>query len=195
MVAGLTGGIGSGKSTVARLFELLGCPVFESDLAAKEVYFDTEIRPRVTALLGTESYLSENEINKSFISSKIFSDARLLRELNAIIHPAVIARSKAFIEKYPGKLVIKETALLFEAGLEKDMDTVILVVADDETRIRRVMQRDGLSYQEVEKKIKSQLPQDEKIKRADFVIYNNDDELLIPQVLKIYTTLIQNLHA
>lgn len=189
MVAGLTGGIGSGKSTVARLFELLGCAIFESDAIAKEVYFDPDVKPKVISLLGKESYLSETKIDKAFISSKIFSDTLLLQKLNAIIHPAVIHRSNLFLQKNPEKVVIKETALLFEAHLEKDVDKIILVVAQDETRISRVIQRDGLSREEVQKKIKSQLPQEEKVKKADFIIYNDETELVIPQVIKIYNAL------
>ena len=195
MVAGLTGGIGSGKTTVARLFELLGCAVFESDKVAQAIYFKPEIKSKVIQLLGSESYLSANSIDKKFISSKIFSDTGLLQQLNAIIHPAVIAKSNQFIKEHSGKLIIKETALLFEAHLEKTVDAIILVVANDETRIRRVMQRDGLTHEEVEKKIKSQLPQSEKIKKADFIIYNEETELVIPQVIKIYEALISKTNA
>ncbi|WP_317897405.1 dephospho-CoA kinase [Aurantibacillus circumpalustris] len=189
MVAGLTGGIGSGKTTVAKLFELLGCAVFESDEVARSVYYQPEIKSKVIQLLGPESYSSDTCIDKKFISTKIFSDTDLLQQLNAIIHPAVIAKSKQFIAEHPNKLIIKETALLFEAHLEKDVDKIILVVAKDETRIKRVMQRDGLTHEEVEKKIKSQLPQSEKIKKADFIIYNDETELVIPQVIKIYKAL------
>lgn len=195
MIVGLTGGIGSGKSTVAKLFELLGCLVFESDKAARDIYFDPLIRPQVTALLGKESYLSEHAIDKAFISSKIFSDASLLKQLNAIIHPAVIGQSKRFAAAHPDRIVIKETALLFEAGLEKDVDTIVLVAADDETRIQRVMARDKLSREEVLRKINSQLSQEEKIKRSDRVIYNDESELLIPQVLKVYASLKQRTDA
>lgn len=189
MIVGLTGGIGSGKSTIARLFELLGCLVFESDKAAKGLYSDPEIKQKVVALLGKESYLAENRIDTAFISSKIFSDAGLLKQLNAIIHPAVIAASKRFAEENPGKIVIKETALLFEAGLENDVNVSILVTADEEIRIRRVMARDRQSEEEIRKKIKSQLPEEIKLKKADHVIYNSEKELVIPQVIRIFNTL------
>jgi len=195
MFAGLTGGIGSGKSTVARVFELLGCPIFESDRIARDIYFDIEVKPKVIALLGKQAYLSESSVDKAYISSKIFSDTLLLHQLNAIIHPVVINRSKEFAKKHPGKIVIKETALLFEAHLEKEVDTIILVVANDETRISRVMERDASSREEVLRKIKTQLPQEEKMKRADFIIYNDETRLLIPQVLKIYNTLLEKKHA
>lgn len=191
MVVGLTGGIGSGKSTVARLFELMGCLLFESDAVAKEIYFEPEIREKVKDLLGEKAYLSEKAIDKSYISSKIFTDKLLLQHLNEIIHPAVVKKSTLFVDANPGKIVIKETALLFEAKLEKQMDKIILVVAEDETRIKRIMQRDGLSRDAVVQKINSQLSQEDKIKKADYIIYNNDSDLLIPQVVKVYDKLFK----
>ena len=190
MIAGLTGGIGSGKSVVAKLFELLGCAVFDSDVAAKDIYFNSQIKLRVTELLGKEAYLSNTKINKAYIGSKIFSDTQTLQQLNAIIHPAVIDTFKDFVKKNPNKLIIKETALLFEAHLEKEVDKIIVVAADDELRVNRVMERDGLNKEDILKKIKTQLAQEEKIKKADFVIYNDEQRLLLPQVLAIYNTLI-----
>lgn len=189
MVVGLTGGIGSGKSTVAKLFEIIGCPVFYSDTVAKEIYFQRSIKPQIITLLGKEAYISETKIDKKFISSKIFSDTDLLHKLNTIIHPAVIERSKQFVEKHKGKLIIKETALLFEAKLENTVDKIILVAANDELRINRVMQRDRLSKEEVVNKIKAQLPQEEKMAKSNFVIYNNEEDFLITQVLTIYSKL------
>lgn len=195
MVVGLTGGIGSGKSTVAKILELLGCAIFESDEVAKSVYFEPEIKTQVINLLGAQAYLSENQINKKHIGSKIFSDTTLLQKLNSIIHPSVIQKSKEFIAHHPDKIIIKETALLFEAKLEKEVDKIILVVAEDETRIHRVMQRDGLNKEEVQKKIASQLSQNEKIKKADYIVYNNETDLIVPQVIEIYKTLNKENYA
>jgi dephospho-CoA kinase len=185
MILGLTGGIGSGKSTVARLFEILGYAVFNSDVVAKQVYFDDAIKQQVIALLGKEAYLTSQSLNKQYISTKIFSNTELLHKLNAIIHPAVKNRMVDFVEANKQKTVVKETALLFEVGLNKEVDKIILVASDDELRIARVMARDGLTRDEVLKKIKSQLPQEEKIKRADYIIYNNEQLSLIEQVLAI----------
>lgn len=189
MVIGLTGGIGSGKSTVAKLFEIIGCAVFYSDTVAKEIYFDETIKPQIIKLLGENVYLSKNEIDKKYISSKIFSDTTLLHQLNKIIHPAVIEKFKKFLELHKNTLVIKETALLFEAKLEDKVDKIIFVASNDELRTQRVMQRDGLSKAEVLNKMKAQLPQEEKILKSDFVIYNNEEEFLITQVLTIYSKL------
>ncbi|MGZ3901439.1 MAG: dephospho-CoA kinase [Bacteroidia bacterium] len=189
MIVGLTGGIGSGKSIVARVFGALGCVLFNTDEAAREIYFDAEIKVKVIALLGQESYSSERELNKSFISSKIFSDTDLLHRLNSVIHPAVKKKFEKFAQENKGSVIIKESALLFEANLHKSMDAVIMVTADDELRIQRVMQRDGSGREDVIKKIKSQLPQEEKIKLADYIIYNNEKEFVITQVLEIYNKL------
>lgn len=189
MIVGLTGGIGSGKSMVAKLFELLGCAVFNSDEVAKELYYDAAIKEKVIQLLGKESYLNLNEINKSYISSKIFNDTGLLHQLNEIIHPAVVENFKIYCLKHQDKVVIKETALLFEANLTLGVDHIVVVAAHDELRIQRVMQRDKLSREIVQKKISSQLLQELKIKKADFVIYNNEEEFLITQVLKVFERL------
>lgn len=185
MILGLTGGIGSGKSMVARVFETLGCALFNSDVVAKEVYYKTEVKSKVIALLGNEAYTSDSELNKPFISKKIFSDTTTLHKLNDIIHPAVKNEFVEFVEKNKGRIIVKETALLFEAGLTGQVDKIITVVANDELRIKRVMLRDNLSREEVLSKIKSQLLQEEKMKLSHFVITNDETEFIAPQVLKI----------
>jgi dephospho-CoA kinase len=189
MIVGLTGGIGSGKSTVSRLFEMFGCVVFNSDRVAKEIYYDPGIRKKIIELLGASSYLPDGNLNKSFISSRIFGDAVLLHKLNSIIHPAVREKMQVFIETNKDKLIIKESALLFEAHLEKELDKVIVVSAPDDLRIKRIMDRDGLSAADVQLRLKSQIPQEEKVARADFVIINNEKELVIPQVLAVFEKL------
>lgn len=186
MILGITGGIGSGKSTVARIFETLGYPVFNSDDAARTIYFDAEVKEKVIDLLGTDVYASETKINKGLISSKIFSNSDLLEKLNEIIHPAVGQKFELFKRNHSTHpVIIKETALLFEAKVESQVDKILVVVADDALRINRVMSRDGLSKEEVIKKIQSQLSQDEKIKRSHFVIYNNEKEFITTQVIKL----------
>src|SRR5688500_404245 len=132
MIAGLTGGIGSGKSVVSRLLEILGCAVFNSDVAAKEAYFDEGVPAKVKSLLGNEAYSSDDKLNKVHISAKVFSNTDLLHHLNAIIHPVVKDKFIAFCKVNKGHVIIKETALLFEAGLETSCDKIIVVAAPDE---------------------------------------------------------------
>jgi dephospho-CoA kinase len=192
MIVGLTGGIGSGKSLVAKVFELLGCALFNSDEVAKEVYFDLEVKKRVVELLGAQAYLGNAQLNKSYISSKIFSNSDLLQKLNNIIHPEVKKRFETFVAQHPNKIIIKETALLFEAKINSEVDKIIFVIAKDDLRIKRVMARDGLTEQEVINKIKSQLPQEGKIKHSDFIIYNNEEEFVIHQVLNVFSKLKNN---
>jgi len=191
MIVGLTGGIGSGKSIVAKVFEMLGCALFNSDEAAKKVYNEPEVRQKVINLLGEESY-SGIQLNKQHIGSIIFNNPDLLMSLNSIIHPAVGVKFKKFVADNPGKIIIKETALLFEAKIEKQVDKIILVTANEELRINRVMQRDSLSREQVISRMKSQLPEQEKIKRADFIIYNNEDRFIITQVIDIFGQLKNN---
>ena len=193
MLVGLTGGIGSGKSTVAKVFEILGSAVFNSDEVAKQVYFDTKIKQEVIDLLGEKAYKNNSEIDKIYISQQIFNDTRLLQKLNAIIHPAVIEAFKKFIAIHPQKIIIKESALLFEAKLTDELDKIIVVTADENTRVKRVIERDKISSELVAQKIKSQLSDVEKIKKAHYVIRNNDDELVLPQILKIHAELLRQL--
>lgn len=189
MIIGLTGGIGTGKSTVAQLFEVLGYAVFNSDACAKQVYYEPALREKVIHLLGPEAYLSNDQINKSYISNRIFSDTLLLHQLNNIIHPAVKQKMAEFVAANQGKRMVKESALLFEAKLNKEVDTIVVVTAPQETVVQRVMKRDGVSREDVLKRIKSQIPSEDKEKHADFVIYNDEKQLLIPQVLKIHQSL------
>jgi len=185
MIIGLTGGIGSGKSVVAKIFEILGCVVFNSDQLAKNLYFEPAIREKIIKLMGSESYLSETKIDRSYISKNIFSNRSLLQELNALIHPEVALVFKKFVFDHPNKIIVKESALLFEADLTKQVQSIVLVAAEDELRIDRVIKRDGISKEDVIERINAQWPQDEKIKKADFVIYNNEREFLTPQVIDI----------
>ncbi|MDF2453231.1 MAG: dephospho-CoA kinase [Bacteroidota bacterium] len=190
MNIGLTGGIGSGKSTVAKLLETMGCAIYNSDERAKALYFNTAIKLEIIKLLGKESYLNETEINRKYISEKVFSDSDLLLQLNHIIHPAVKNDFAQFANKVsPGTLIIKESALLFETGIYKELDRNILVTASTETKIERVMKRNSMPKEEIEKRMLSQLTDEQKIPLANYVISNDKDSALIPQVLSIIETL------
>ena len=190
MIVGLTGGIGSGKTTVAQLFETMGCAIYNSDEEAKQLYFHINIKQQVINLLGKEAYLNDFEINKSFISKKIFSDTSLLHQLNGIIHPAVNEDFIKFKNKFSDEtLIIKETALLFETGIYKDLDYSILVTAPLNVKIDRVMKRNSISKEDIEKRMAAQWSDEKKIPLSNFVIINDNEHALIPQVLQVIQTL------
>lgn len=183
MIVGLTGGIGSGKTTLAKLFEVMGCAIYNSDDRAKEIYFEPGVRQQVIELLGQEAYKSEREINKPLISSRIFSDTKLLQKLNSIIHPAVKTDFIRFTNQYAAnKIIIKESAILFETGIYKDLEKTILVTAPLDLKLKRVMHRNAVTREEVEKRMSAQWSDEQKIVLADFVITNDDQQALIPQV-------------
>lgn len=192
MVLGLTGGIGSGKSTVAQLFVLLGWKHFNSDQVAKSLYFEPNIQHKVMALLGKDSYLSNGQLNKAYISSKVFSEPALLKALNALLHPAVKEKFEAFCRANTNAFILKESALLFEAGIEQGLDRIVVVVAPEELRIQRVMERDQLSIEQVMVRLKNQMSQEEKMKKADVVIMNDGKQSLIDQVIKTHEALIKS---
>ena len=193
MIIGLTGGIGSGKSTVAKLFETMGCAIYNSDEKAKELYFNTSVKAQVIGLLGNESYLSDDEINKDYISKKVFSDTQLLHQLNKIIHPAVKEDFTNFQSKFsPETIIIKETALLFETGIYKELDYSILVTAPVFVKIARVIKRSNVTKEDVEKRMLTQWTDKRKSPLATFIIVNDNNQALIPQVLQIIKKLNQH---
>lgn len=190
-VLGLTGGIGSGKTTVARIFHVLGAPVYNSDDRARELYFAPEVRKEIEALLGKRAYRSAELLDKEYIRGKIFSDPELLKKVNAVIHPAVRRDFSVFKKKHTGaSYVVKESALLFEAGITQAVDKIVLVIADAETRKERILKRDKISEAEIERIIGRQMSDSEKLGRVDWIVENNGDKLLIPQVLKIHQALL-----
>ncbi|MGE0567044.1 MAG: dephospho-CoA kinase [Bacteroidia bacterium] len=188
MIVGLTGGIGSGKSVVAKVFETLGAKIFNSDNKAKEAYADPYIKRKVIDLLGEKSY-KNGKLNKSHISEVIFSDEELRLKLNGIIHPFVGDAFKSFVEKNRNSLVIKESALLVELKLHNELDKLIVVTSPLSLRIERIMKRDGLSKEAVINKINAQSTDEQKSTVADYVIINDEEQAIIPQVLKIYQEL------
>ena len=193
MIVGLTGGIGSGKTTVAHLFETMGCDIYNSDDKAKEVYFQSEVKVRVIELLGKEAYLDEYEINKKYISKKVFSNTELLHQLNQIIHPAVKSDFILFKSKLPlGTIIIKESAILFETGIYKDLEKTILVTAPLEVKIDRVKKRNSTSEEDIKKRMSAQWTDEQKAPLANFVIVNDGIKALIPQVIKIIQQLKSN---
>ncbi len=180
---GITGGIGSGKSIVTKAFNVLGYPVFYSDNVAKEILStDPQVINEVTKLLGEEAY-QKGEVNRAFIATKIFNDQALKEKINHIIHPKVRKRFHQLVEDAGNQIVFNEAAILFETGTYKNFDYTICVVADLTTRIERIKKRDGISEDAIQARINNQWPDEKKIALADFVIYNNNNDLLVPQIL------------
>ena len=189
---GLTGGIGSGKTTIARFFELLNIPVYYSDTAAKSLMINNlKIKQQLSDLLGSDVYLGNGELNKTYISSKIFTNSAVLKQVNEIVHPFVEEDFYQFCETHRNqKYIIKESAILIETGLYKKLDKMILITANIQDRIQRVALRDRLSQEQIQEKINKQLSDSDKILYSDFQIQNDNQQLLIPQVLKIHHQII-----
>lgn len=190
ITVGLTGGIGSGKSYIAQVFENLNIPVFNSDNQAKLAYSDTLIQKEVRQLLGSESII-RGQPNKSFIAAKVFSHSGILAKLNAIIHPWLDKQFRLWADSMSGNpYLIKEAAIIFETGLHNNLDFTICVTAPEKTRISRIRARDGSSEEDIIKRMEHQWPDEKKISLADFVINNDGKQLIIPQILQIHQTLI-----
>ena len=193
---GLTGGIGSGKTTVAKIFETLGVPVYNADDEAKRLMnTDEELKASILKNFGTGTYTND-ELDRKYLSSIVFNDDQKLQLLNSLVHPATIRDAAAWIKKLTESgeqtppYIIKEAALLFEAGATDMLDKVIGVFAPQELRIKRVMERDGLSREEILKRMNRQLDDEIKLKRCDFIINNDEQTLVIPQVLKLHNQFI-----
>lgn len=190
---GITGGIGSGKTTVCKIFEVLGVPVYYADERAREIVnTDKNVINGVKKLFGEDIYLPDGTLNRKRVADIVFNFPELLEQYNAIIHPVVIEDARKWMRKnQQHDYVIKEAALLFEANTYKDLDYIICVTASVPVRIQRIKQRDNSTEEQILARIRNQMPEEEKIRRSDFVIYNNGDAPLIPQVMKINEKLIQ----
>ncbi len=184
---GITGGIGSGKTTVCEIFKLLGIPIFHADQEAKYLQNnDLIIKNQIIKLFGEDIYTSEEILDRQKLATIIFNNKQALFAINEIIHPAVRQRFQNWTENFQAvPYSLYEAAILFESGYASDFDLNILVLANEKLRIERVINRDGTTEEIVKQRIRNQIPDNEKIKLADFIIENNANNLLIPQILKI----------
>lgn len=190
-VIGLTGGIGSGKTTVANFFMELGVPVYIADVEAKRLMSESEeVRSKVTALFGIKAY-ANNKLNRKFLSAQVFEDKERLEALNAIVHPAVREDFARWKEKQQAAYVLYEAAILFESGGHSMCDAVIVVTADRNIRIDRIKQRDQASLEEIEARMANQWSEERKVLMADFVIENIDLKETFLKVKKIHQKLLQ----
>jgi len=187
---GLTGGIGSGKSTVARMFKDLGVPVYDSDTEAKLLMVSSKsLRKDIIKLLGEQAYLEE-KLNKTFISNQVFNNAGLLHQLNEIVHPAVKNHFFEWSQNQNTEYVIQETALIFENTAQANYDAIILVTAPQAQRIQRVVNRDGVDKEQVLDRMVNQLEDSKKINLADYVIENLDLNITKERVYEIHRKLL-----
>ncbi len=183
---GVTGGIGSGKSTVCNLFKLIGIPVFEADAVAKSLLDSSqEIRNGLTALFGNKVFDSSGKVKRKALAELIFTDDRNLERVNNLIHPHVRKEFDRWAAKQDSVYIIHEAAILFESGFYKMMDFTILVSAPEKTRIERVTKRDSIEAGLVESRIKKQWTDEQKRELASIELVNDNTQLLIPKILEI----------
>lgn len=183
---GLTGGIGSGKSTVAKIFETLGIPVYYADAEAKRLMNSSETLKKVIRQNFGEATYENDQLNRKYLAGIVFNNPEKLELLNALIHPVTINDAEQWMQQQSAPYSIKEAALLFESGATENLDFIVGVYAPQALRIKRVMKRDGLTADEIMKRINRQVNEEMKMKLCDFVIINDEQELLIPQVLKLH---------
>ena len=183
---GITGGIGSGKTTVCRVLEQLHIPVYYADDESKKILASADIEKRVAKVFGNAVLDEQGNLNRAKLSAIVFEHPTELQKLTSILHPAVNEHYHAWLKTQKNKsMVAKEAAVLFESGAFAQMDKIITVYAPKELRIERTMQRNNYTRQEILNRMKQQLSEKEKIRQSDFVIYNDGKKLVIPQVLQI----------
>ena len=189
-IVGLTGGIGSGKSTVAKMFRELGVPVYDSDHEAKRLMTtSSEVKEAIISLLGKKAY-TKDILNRSYIAEKVFNDTHKLQQLNAIVHPAVKTHFMKWAEGQTTPYVIQETALIFENGAQEQYDYTILITAPLELRLQRTVERDGATTQQVLDRMKNQMDDNKKADLANFCIVNIEIEETKKRVSELHARLM-----
>ncbi len=193
---GVTGGIGSGKTTVCKIFEVLDIPVYYADPRAKLLMIeDSKLVKEIKKLLGDKSYNKDKSLNRKYIANIIFNDKNKLNALNALVHPAVKNDFDKWCDSQNSPYVLKEAALLFENGSYKSLDKTILVSAPLELRVLRVMKRDNHTRESILSRVRNQMPESEKEKLANIIIKNDNDISLISQIIEIHRQLVKDSNA
>ncbi|MEP7229054.1 MAG: dephospho-CoA kinase [Ginsengibacter sp.] len=188
---GLTGGIGSGKSTVAGIFEVLGIPVYYSDQASKRLMTENEeLKASIINHFGAEAY-SGSILDRKFLAGQVFNNNEKLALLNSLVHPVTIKDAADWFERQTSPYVLKEAALIFESGSNKYLDFVIGVDAPQALRVQRAMERDRISAQQVEDRMSKQMDESEKMRLCDFVIVNDEQQMVTPQVLALHKKFLE----
>jgi dephospho-CoA kinase len=189
---GITGGIGSGKTTICRIFEILSVPVFNADITAKNIMVsDLDLVEKIKSQFGKETYFDNGDLNRKYLSKIVFNSPDELQKLNRLVHPATIKAFNDWALIQDSHYCLHEAAILFESGAYKSCDYSILVSAPENLRVQRVMKRDGIHEKEVNARINMQMPENEKEKLADFLILNDECTAVIPQVLKLHDFLLK----
>jgi dephospho-CoA kinase len=186
---GITGGIGSGKSLVSSIFNRLGIPVYDADSHAKNLMTtDGILISQIKKEFGDLSYNSDGTLNRVYLGDNVFHDKKKLELLNSLVHPRVGIDYENWVKQHSNHpYVLKEAALLFEAGTNLNLDKIIVVYASEALRVKRVLNRDShRTVEQISGIVEKQLPEDEKMKRADYIIVNDETQLVIPQVLKLH---------
>jgi dephospho-CoA kinase len=188
---GLTGGIGSGKSTIARIFEVLGIPVYYADQEAKRIMNeDEQLRRQIIQHFGEKAY-QETGLNNKYLAEIVFNNREKLDLLNSLVHPATISDGERWMRQQKTPYAIKEAALIFESSTQEHLDYVIGVSAPEPLRILRAMQRDNISREAVQARMQKQIQEVIKMRLCDFIIYNDEQQLVIPQVMALHEKLVK----
>ena len=188
---GVTGGIGAGKTSVCKIFGVLGIPVFSADAVAKEVMdIDTGIILRINAIAGKNLYTG-GSLDKVELAKLIFNNSKLLEKVNSLVHPVVFTRFREWAKKQNAPYVIMETAILFESGAPEIVDRILTVVAPMEERVDRVIHRNNLTREQVIERMRNQMDDSERIKNSDYVIQNSENDLITPAVLRIHEDILK----
>jgi dephospho-CoA kinase len=191
---GITGGIGSGKSIVCKIFSCLGAPVYDADSRAKSIMTtDGILRGQIKKEFGDLAYLSDESLDRAYLSRVIFENQEKRNLLNQMVHPRVAADTERWLDQNKeASYVVREAALLIESGAYQNVDKVILVTAPEELRIKQVLARDPHRLrEEIRKIIATQMPEEEKKKVADVVVYNDETQLLVPQILQLHNQFLK----
>ncbi|HUP12728.1 MAG TPA: dephospho-CoA kinase [Niastella sp.] len=187
---GITGGIGSGKSTVAKVFEVLGIPVYYADEAARRVMNeDEDVRKQIIQHFGASAY-KNNQLDRAYIGGEVFNDKQKLELMNSLVHPATIRDSEKWMDRQTTPYAIKEAAIIFESGTQDQYDHIIGVTAPIPLRVLRAMKRDGSTREQVLARMEKQIQDVIKMRLCDFVIYNDEQQAIIPQVIKLHEQLL-----
>ena len=182
----ITGGIGVGKTTVSNLFEKMGIPVFNSDVIAKEIMSSNHaLKNQIIEVFGVNAY-ENNKLNRSYLSNAIFNDRNLLEKMNSIVHPYVAEEFNSLLKNQSSKYIIYESAIVFESNGENAFDKIICVVAPKEEVIRRIIDRNNFSRDNIISIINNQLPEEVKTEKSDYIIENIDESILLERVMQVH---------